>query len=74
MEKCGKHFCANGNEIQRATSKCTTEIMRANDSTKLRVCSACAGDYEDPDRTVGDECEELLDEEDDVDSQDKDRA
>jgi hypothetical protein len=28
----------------------------------LRACSACRGDYEDPDRTAGEEFEELLEE------------
>jgi hypothetical protein len=27
---------------------------------ELRACSACAGDYEDPDRTAGEEFEGLL--------------
>jgi hypothetical protein len=26
----------------------------------MRACSACAGDYEDPDRTAGEEFEDLL--------------
>ena len=28
----------------------------------MRACSACAGDYEDPDRTAGEEFENLLEE------------
>lgn len=28
----------------------------------LRACSACRGDYEDPDRTAGEAFEELLEE------------
>ena len=28
----------------------------------VRACSACAGDYEDPDRTAGEEFEDLLEE------------
>jgi len=26
----------------------------------MRACSACAGDYEDPDRTAGEEFDEML--------------
>jgi hypothetical protein len=35
-------------------------MMRECDSMELRACSACAGDYEDPDRTAGEEFEGLL--------------
>jgi hypothetical protein len=32
----------------------------------LQACSACAGDYEDPDRTAGEDFEELLEEHEEV--------
>ncbi len=32
----------------------------------LQACSACAGDYEDPDRTAGEEFEELLEEHEEI--------
>ncbi len=32
----------------------------------MRACSACAGDYEDPDRTAGEEFEELLEEHEEI--------
>lgn len=35
-------------------------MVRAHNSTDMQACSACAGDYEDPDRTVGEEFEDLL--------------
>jgi len=35
-------------------------MMRMASSISMRACSACAGDYEDPDRTAGEEFEELL--------------
>jgi hypothetical protein len=35
-------------------------MMRAPSSISIQACSACAGDYEDPDRTAGDEFEDLL--------------
>jgi hypothetical protein len=34
--------------------------MRARSSISMQACSACAGDYEDPDRTAGEEFEDLL--------------
>jgi hypothetical protein len=34
--------------------------VRVYSSTNMQACSACAGDYEDPDRTAGEEFEELL--------------
>jgi hypothetical protein len=33
--------------------------VRARSSISMRACSACAGDYEDPDRTAGEEIEDL---------------
>jgi hypothetical protein len=34
--------------------------MRAFSSVSMQARSACAGDYEDPDRTAGEEFEDLL--------------
>jgi hypothetical protein len=34
--------------------------VRVCSSTDMRACSACAGDYEDPDRTAGEEFDDLL--------------
>jgi hypothetical protein len=33
--------------------------VRVYSSTNMRACSACAGDYEEPDRTAGEEFEDL---------------
>ena len=60
MEKCGNLFCADGGGFERATRVGAAEMVRVKDSTTLRACSACAGDYEDPDRTAGEEFEEML--------------
>jgi hypothetical protein len=35
-------------------------MMRGLTSISIQACSACAGDYEDPDRTAGEELEDLL--------------
>jgi hypothetical protein len=35
-------------------------MVRAFGSMGMQACSACAGDYEDPDRTAGEEFEDLL--------------
>ena len=35
-------------------------MMRALGSISMRACSACAGDYEDPDRTAGEDFDHLL--------------
>jgi len=35
-------------------------MLRSESSLSVRACSACAGDYEDPDRTAGEEFEDLL--------------
>jgi len=43
--------------------------MRALTSISMQACSACAGDYEDPDRTAGEEIEDLLDGDDEYEWQ-----
>jgi hypothetical protein len=35
-------------------------ILRARSSISMQPCSACAGDYADPDRTAREEFEDLL--------------
>jgi hypothetical protein len=41
--------------------ECAVAInMRSRSSISMQACSACAGDYEDPDRTAGEEFEDLL--------------
>lgn len=35
-------------------------MVRAGSSISMWACSACAGDYEDPDRTAGEEFEDFL--------------
>lgn len=35
-------------------------MMRTLTSISMQACSACAGDYEDPDRTAGKEFGDLL--------------
>jgi len=34
--------------------------VRAHSSTDMQACSACAGNYEDPDRTAGEEFQDLV--------------
>ena len=69
MEKCGK-LRQPGTEVT-APARSGGEA-RATDSggaiAAVRACSACAGDYEDPDRTAwtpddadASECEDALD-------------
>ena len=53
MEKCGKvcgpdHRTADGREGQGQIYS----IDRAYGAAEMRACSACAGNYEDPDRTA----------------------
>jgi hypothetical protein len=53
VEKCEKlwrqeHRDAHENELQRGV--CSRS--GADATIEMRACSACAGDYEDPDRTV----------------------
>ena len=60
MEKCGNLFGAAAGEFQSVTRVHAAEMVRAKGSIKFRACSACAGDYEDPDRTAGEEFEEML--------------
>ena len=60
MEKCGKLFCVGGDAFEGVRRLHAAEMVRGRGSIELRACSACAGDYEDPDRTAGEEFEEML--------------
>jgi len=44
-------------------------MVRAGSSISMWACSACAGDYEDPDRTAGEQFEDLLGGEEEYDWQ-----
>lgn len=35
-------------------------MVRGSSSISIQACSACAGNYEDPDRTAGEEFADLL--------------
>ena len=51
MEKCGQRF---GWKTNQGAKKLAVEAADGNgaESRPLSMCSACAGDYEDPDRTA----------------------
>ena len=53
MEKCGK-VCRQGHETaaRPETRAGVYTINGAARTNEMRACSACAGDYEDPDRTA----------------------
>ena len=68
MEKCGKggqHAVALS-----ATARAGRDLFRKaggrTGMSALRACSACAGDYEDPDRAVGPTSEEVDDSREDA--------
>ena len=51
MEKCGKLWRSeHGTSDRRAVQAAVYTIDGAGWTTEMRACSACAGDYEDPDR------------------------
>lgn len=50
--------CGRGRRLAR---RCSGESP--NSAYAMRACSACAGDYEDPDRTAGTDDEDLEPEE-----------
>jgi hypothetical protein len=53
VEKCEKLWPRNGRAVQRnAVPGEVYSISEAGAAMEMRACSACAGDYEDPDRTV----------------------
>ncbi len=52
MEKCGKVWRQERLTAARNESRGTvTSVACATGVREMRACSACAGDYEDPDRT-----------------------
>lgn len=53
VEKCGKNGRpAAGLEVLAEVSGVFCREGRGTESGALRACSACAGDYEDPERTA----------------------
>ena len=53
MEKCGKVVGWKTNQETAEPAAVRTEESRVGSRPLgLRACSACAGDYEDPDRTA----------------------
>ncbi len=53
MEKCGKHWRKERDSADRRdVPGPVCSISGSGGAIEIRACSACAGDYEDPDRTV----------------------
>jgi len=54
VEICGKSGSRKTGTRGTAKAPCTatTEKRNGPPSGKMRACSACAGDYQDPDRTA----------------------
>ena len=53
MEKCGKFWRSDDETGNRHELRGDVFSMNVADQThEMRACSACAGDYEDPDRTA----------------------
>jgi hypothetical protein len=65
VEKCGKLWRSEHETAdRRETQGGVYQIAGAGGAIEMRACSACAGDYEDPDRTAwtpGDEEDEERD-------------
>lgn len=68
MEKCGKRFGRNRDLALEPRARQGVREGNDRETAALRACSACAGDYEDPDRTAwmfdeadSEECGETLD-------------
>lgn len=53
MEKCGKRDGRNGGFAPEPRNARADGRGNEREAAPLRACSACAGDYEDPDRTAG---------------------
>ncbi len=53
MEKCGKRAGRNEGTALEPPRREAVCLENAPALAPLRACSACAGDYEDPDRTAG---------------------
>ena len=53
MEKCGKRGAGDGGFATARPAHEAVCLESASASAPLRTCSACAGDYEDPERTAG---------------------
>lgn len=52
MEKCGKRFGWKTNQSTWKQAMEAADGNRAELRLAVSMCSACAGDYEDPDRTA----------------------
>ncbi len=53
MEKCGKVWRQRqGSAAERKAQDPVYPIFDAIGASEMRACSACAGDYEDPERTA----------------------
>lgn len=66
MENCGKFAVGDGEGLETAPkSLLVSETARECGAMKVRACSACAGDYEDPDRTAGEDDEDAEEADDD---------
>lgn len=55
MEICGNPRCRERDTRSGTRARCSAvpKDRSAPLSGNMRACSACAGDYEDPDRTAG---------------------
>jgi hypothetical protein len=68
VEKCGKRDRREGEFAPEPQPARADDPRGEREWTAVRTCSACAGDYEDPDRTAGmmdeaesEECDETFD-------------
>lgn len=53
MDKCEKLWQPDGEALQRSALQGEVYSIGGTHATlKMRACSGCAGDYEDPDRTA----------------------
>jgi hypothetical protein len=52
VEKCGKVWRRENETAARDERLGEVYSMSGSGAKELRACSACAGDYEDPDRTA----------------------
>ena len=64
MEICGQLWSISSPGLARRESRVPTGAHVGSQTLSalmvMRACSACAGDYEDPDRTAGEEFEAML--------------
>lgn len=64
MELCGKLWGVDGGGCSGRASQEPMDVRGgwrpASAVAEMQACSGCAGDYEDPDRTAGEEFEAML--------------